>query len=66
MLKEFASGEGALLVKNPDYFMRDQEGGSCRMSMPFACSSHVMRPQKRRCSAPGGRPDAPTDVGYAE
>ena len=26
MLKEFASGEGALLVKNPHYFMRDQEG----------------------------------------
>jgi peptide/nickel transport system substrate-binding protein len=26
MLKEFASGEGVLLVKNPDYFMRDQEG----------------------------------------
>jgi peptide/nickel transport system substrate-binding protein len=26
MLKEFVSGEGALLVKNPDYFMRDKDG----------------------------------------
>jgi ABC-type transport system substrate-binding protein len=26
MLKEFAPGEGALLVRNPDYFLRDQEG----------------------------------------
>jgi peptide/nickel transport system substrate-binding protein len=26
MLKEFAQGEGALLVKNPDYHLRDQDG----------------------------------------
>ena len=26
MLKEFAAGEGALLVKNPDYYLRDKEG----------------------------------------
>jgi peptide/nickel transport system substrate-binding protein len=26
MLKEFAPGEGALLAKNPDYFLRDQDG----------------------------------------
>lgn len=26
MLKEFSPGEGALLVRNPDYFLRDQDG----------------------------------------
>ena len=26
MLKEFAAGEGALLVKNPDYYLRDKDG----------------------------------------
>jgi peptide/nickel transport system substrate-binding protein len=26
MLKEFAPGEGALLVRNPDYFLRDKDG----------------------------------------
>lgn len=26
LLKEFAAGEGVLLVKNPDYFMRDKDG----------------------------------------
>jgi peptide/nickel transport system substrate-binding protein len=26
MLKEFVPGEGALLVKNPDYFLRDKDG----------------------------------------
>jgi ABC-type transport system substrate-binding protein len=26
MLKEFIPGEGALLVKNPDYFLRDKDG----------------------------------------
>ena len=26
MLKEFIPGEGALLVKNPDYYLRDKEG----------------------------------------
>jgi peptide/nickel transport system substrate-binding protein len=26
MLKEFVSGEGALLVKNPDYYLRDKDG----------------------------------------
>ncbi|MBM3222963.1 MAG: ABC transporter substrate-binding protein [Candidatus Tectomicrobia bacterium] len=28
LLKEFATGEGALLVKNPHYFMRDKDGQS--------------------------------------
>src|SRR5688572_3302387 len=26
MLKEFVSGEGALLVRNPDYYLRDKDG----------------------------------------
>ena len=26
MLKEFAPGEGALLVKNPDYYLKDKDG----------------------------------------
>jgi peptide/nickel transport system substrate-binding protein len=26
MLKEFSPGEGALLVRNPDYYLRDQDG----------------------------------------
>ena len=26
MLKEFSPGEGALLVKNPDYYLKDKDG----------------------------------------
>jgi len=53
MLKEFTSGEGALLVRNPDYYLKDKDGARCRRWMLCGSSSPRIARPTRRCSAPG-------------
>src|SRR5262244_2452812 len=44
MLKEFAPGEGALLVRNPNYYLKDHEG----RQLPYVDAVRLFRSEERR------------------
>ena len=52
MLKEFVPGEGALLVKNPDYYLKDKDG----RPLPYVDAVRLLFTKdastRRRCSGP--------------